>query len=100
MGSVGEDQVAAALPSTLPSSFTIDTVKNLADECGWPRQNERGYKIDEELFGHERPVRVIHIGAGISGICLAKFFPERLNNASLVCYDKNNDIGGTWLENK
>ncbi|KAF2652919.1 cyclohexanone monooxygenase [Lophiostoma macrostomum CBS 122681] len=97
MGSIDIDEV----PVQVPSSFgSADTLKELADKCGWPRENERGYKIDEELFGHERPIRVIHIGAGISGICLAKFLPEKLNNATLVCYDKNNDIGGTWLENR
>ncbi|KAH8890173.1 FAD/NAD(P)-binding domain-containing protein [Thozetella sp. PMI_491] len=94
MGSIGQST------SQPPSSFGTSTWEELAEKCGWPRQNERGYKIQEELFGHERPIRVIHIGAGISGICLAKFLPETLNNASLVCYDKNYDIGGTWLENK
>ena len=96
MASISSDQA----PARISSSFEIDSLEELADKCGWPRENERGYKIQEELFGHERPIRVIHIGAGISGICLAKFLPEKLNNASLVCYDKNNDIGGTWLENR
>lgn len=82
------------------SGYGIDSLEELADRCGWPRQNERGYRIQEELFGHERPIRVIHVGAGISGICMAKFLPQMLNNASLVCYDMNNDIGGTWLENR
>lgn len=83
------------------SSFNrFSDFEELADQCGWPRQNESGYRIPEQLFGHERPIRVIHIGAGISGICISKYLPERLNNATLTCYDKNNDIGGTWLENK
>lgn len=73
---------------------------NPVERFGWPKQNERGYKIQEHPYGTERPLRVIHIGAGISGICIAKFLPESLSNVSLVCYDKNNDIGGTWLENR
>lgn len=96
MGSIGLDQ--DTVPS--PSSIGTDNFEKVADQCKWPRQNERGYKIQEEVFAHERPIRVIHIGAGISGICLAKLLPEMLNNASLVCYDKNSDIGGTWLENR
>ncbi|CAH0020174.1 unnamed protein product [Clonostachys rhizophaga] len=96
MGSIGSIQ--DTVPP--PSSVGTDKFEKLADQCKWPRQNERGYKIQEEVFAHERPIRVIHIGAGISGICLAKFLPEMLNNASLVCYDKNSDIGGTWLENR
>lgn len=73
---------------------------DIAARFGWPQQNERGYRIQERPYGTERAMRVIHIGAGISGICMAKFLPETLNNVSLVCYDKNDDIGGTWLENK
>lgn len=96
MGSIGS--VQGIVPP--PSSIGTDNFEKFADECKWPRQNERGYKIQEEVFALERPIRVIHIGAGISGICLAKFLPEILNNASLVCYDKNSDIGGTWLENR
>lgn len=73
---------------------------DLATKYGWPQANERGYRIQEQPYGTERPVRIIHVGAGISGICMAKFAPETLMNVSLVCYDKNPDIGGTWLENK
>lgn len=67
---------------------------------GWPTQNERGYRIKEQLCGTERPLRVIALGAGCSGICLAKFLPERLRNVSLTIYDKNPEFGGTWYENR
>lgn len=45
-------------------------------------------------------MRIVHIGCGASGIALAKFLPDMLNNVSFTCYDKNDDIGGTWLENR
>ncbi|KPI42778.1 putative sterigmatocystin biosynthesis monooxygenase stcW [Cyphellophora attinorum] len=77
-----------------------NTFENAANLYGWPQENERGYRIQERPYGSERPLRVIHIGAGISGICMAKLLPETLSNVSLVCYDKNDDIGGTWLENR
>lgn len=70
------------------------------DKFGWPRKNERGYEILEQPCGIERNIRVIHVGAGISGICFAKFLSEALNNVSFACYDRNADIGGTWLENR
>jgi cation diffusion facilitator CzcD-associated flavoprotein CzcO len=47
-----------------------------------------------------RPVRVICIGAGVSGILTAIRFPREISNLELVVYDKNQDVGGTWLENK
>lgn len=67
---------------------------------GWPRKNERGYQILEQPCGIQRKIRVIHVGAGISGICFAKFLSDELSNVSFVCYDRNTDIGGTWLENR
>ena len=29
-----------------------------------------------------------------------KFAEERLQNVEIVCYEKNRDVGGTWLENR
>jgi hypothetical protein len=82
------------------SSFGVPDLESLPDRYGWPRENAQGYRIKESLCGTERPLRVIHLGAGAAGICLAKFLPETLKNVSFTCYDKNSDIGGTWLENR
>lgn len=82
------------------STFGVRDLESLPERYHWPRENENGYRIKEQLCGTERPLRIIHLGAGASGICLAKFLPERLKNVSFTCYDKNADIGGTWLENR
>lgn len=82
------------------SRFGVPDLESLPDKYGWPRENADGYRIKEQLCGMERPLRIIHIGAGASAICLAKFLPETLNNVSFTCYDKNADIGGTWHENR
>jgi ribulose 1,5-bisphosphate synthetase/thiazole synthase len=47
-----------------------------------------------------RPMRVICIGAGISGIITAIRFPQKLKNIELQIYEKNTEIGGTWFENR
>ncbi|KAK8040101.1 monooxygenase [Apiospora rasikravindrae] len=47
-----------------------------------------------------RPLRIIVIGAGISGIQFLKDATHRLENVTITVYDKNDDIGGTWLENR
>ena len=47
-----------------------------------------------------RPMRVICIGAGISGIITAIRFPQKLKNVELQIYEKNTDVGGTWFENR
>lgn len=72
----------------------------LPDRYGWPRQSVSGYRIQEQLSGTERPLRIIHVGAGASGICFSKFAAGSLKNAEWTCYDKNSEIGGTWLENR
>jgi len=47
-----------------------------------------------------RPMKVIVMGGGLSGIIAAIFFPRAIENLELVVYEKNADIGGTWFENK
>lgn len=40
-------------------------------------------------------MRVIVIGAGISGMTFFKLAEEQLQDVDIVCYEKNADIGGT-----
>lgn len=50
---------------------------------------------------HEtRHVRVVCIGAGASGLLVAYKLQRSFENYSLVCYEKNADVGGTWYENR
>ena len=49
----------------------------LPDRYGWPRENASGYRISEKLSGTRRPLRIVHVGCGAAGICIAKFLPER-----------------------
>lgn len=48
----------------------------------------------------ERHVRIICIGAGPSGLCLAYKLKRSFQKFSLTVYEKNAEIGGTWFENK
>lgn len=47
-----------------------------------------------------RPLRVIIIGAGFSGIYMGIRIPEWLRNINLTIYEKNAGVGGTWFENR
>ncbi|KAK7549272.1 FAD/NAD(P)-binding domain-containing protein [Phyllosticta citricarpa] len=49
---------------------------------------------------HERPIRVICIGAGASGLLFAYKLQRSFRNFSLTVYDKNADVSGTWTENR
>lgn len=49
---------------------------------------------------YTRKIRVLSIGAGVSGIMNAYHIQKYLENVEHVVYEKNEDIGGTWLENR
>lgn len=67
---------------------------------GWQNTSDTGYTIDEVPSGVKRRLRIIAVGAGASGINLAKFADDQLENAELIIYDKNDEVGGTWTENR
>jgi cation diffusion facilitator CzcD-associated flavoprotein CzcO len=52
--------------------------------------------ISERSIDESRPLKVIYLGAGVSGIVAAIKFPEYVPNIELTIYEKNADIGGTW----
>ncbi|KAJ5279048.1 hypothetical protein N7478_004420 [Penicillium angulare] len=56
--------------------------------------------ISERTINQSRPLKVVYIGAGISGILAAIKFREAVPNLNLVIYEKNADLGGTWYENR
>jgi hypothetical protein len=62
--------------------------------------DEGGYTIPERPLGTRRPIRILVIGFGASGINLSRVFGlPKDNNIEIQCYDKNPEIGGTWYEN-
>ena len=66
----------------------------------YQRLNDRPINLKEAPVENFRPMRVICIGAGYSGIYVAIRIPERLRNIDLTVYEKNADVGGTWYENR
>ncbi|KZF26121.1 FAD/NAD(P)-binding domain-containing protein [Xylona heveae TC161] len=56
--------------------------------------------ISERAIDDARPLKVIYIGAGVSGIIGAIEFQKYVPNLDLVIYEKNPEIGGTWYENR
>ncbi len=47
-----------------------------------------------------RPIKVIIIGAGISGILSTIKLQQLVKGLDVVIYEKNADLGGTWYENR
>lgn len=56
--------------------------------------------IEDRAIDEARPLRVVCIGAGISGILTSIRFPHKLPSVQLQVYEKNAGIGGTWFENR
>jgi cation diffusion facilitator CzcD-associated flavoprotein CzcO len=62
-----------------------------------------GYKIRQDatwMDPQNRRLRVLSIGAGVSGILMAYQIQKFCDNIEHVIYEKNEDIAGTWLENR
>jgi hypothetical protein len=78
----------------------VPNFNSLPKRYGWETEDKSGYKIKEQLCGTKRPVRVISLGAGVSGINLAYHISKSAENVTLAIYEKNDDVGGTWYENK
>lgn len=57
-------------------------------------------KIPEYWHSQPMPVKIIHVGAGATGLCTAYKMQRQLSNYELVCYEKNSEIGGTWFESE
>ena len=59
-----------------------------------------GLSIKDRAVENFRPMSVIIIGAGFSGIYLGVRIPQRLRNVKLTIYEKNAGVGGAWYENR
>lgn len=59
-----------------------------------------GRPLEDHPVENFRPLRVVVIGAGFSGIYLGIRIPQLLRNVDLTIYDKNMGVGGTWWENR
>ena len=73
---------------------------DLIHENEWYNQSLGDYVISEQPIYTKRPIRMVCIGAGATGLQLAYKAERLLENVTLQIYEKNDDIGGTWLENR
>ncbi|CAG9953721.1 unnamed protein product [Clonostachys rosea f. rosea IK726] len=78
---------------TEKSKELIDNISSFLDST---------YEITEQPIGTRRPIRVVCLGAGYSGLMMSIMFSQKMQgkNAELVVYERNLDLGGTWLENR
>ncbi|PCG89354.1 Hypothetical protein PENO1_105180 [Penicillium occitanis (nom. inval.)] len=62
--------------------------------------SDGSYSIPNVEMGSPRHLKLICIGAGPSGLNLTFQVREHLRDVEFVIYEKNQDVGGTWYENR
>ncbi|KAF2865692.1 hypothetical protein BDV95DRAFT_506385 [Massariosphaeria phaeospora] len=80
-------------PGLIPPSDAVH-------ENEWYNQDFDGYRISEEPLHAKRHLRIVCVGAGAAGLQIAYKAERALSDIDLQIYEKNSDIGGTWLENR
>ncbi|OAL44229.1 cyclohexanone monooxygenase [Pyrenochaeta sp. DS3sAY3a] len=75
---------------------------NSSGDCGKipNRGKHTSYRVTEKRLGDASHLKVVMIGAGASGLNLARHMELHMKNYELTVYEKNADIGGTWYENR
>ncbi len=90
------DELTALLAFVTGGAASDDYLELLRDELALG-EDLRAPTWRKEEIAPDRPFRVAVIGAGMSGLVAA----HRLHQAGVevVVLEKNDDVGGTWLEN-
>ncbi|KAK5992935.1 FAD-binding monooxygenase moxY [Cladobotryum mycophilum] len=64
-----------------------------------PHNGTEEVSLINRFIDEPRPLRVAVIGGGLSGILAGILLPAKVPGLALTIYEKNDDFGGTWLEN-
>lgn len=80
----------------------VQHIENWESAIHDPINNGETYRFEDLPIGSRRPLRVVCIGAGYSGLMMAIIVKEKFKEANLEfqVYEKNTDLGGTWLVNR
>jgi len=77
-----------------------DRVNQTSEHIAPQPQGLESYVVNERPLGTPQRLRIITIGAGASGLNIAQQVGKHMQEIDLQIYDKNADVGGTWLENR
>lgn len=96
-----EHDLDAVLDQALPKPKRIDSpTQGSSSTASSSNASSTGFKFRDTVVENQRPIKVIVVGAGYSGIYHGIRIPERLRNVDLTIYEKNSGVGGTWFENR
>ena len=88
--------------ATIPNDPNTDAYQQNATSIPTWTNNPKADDVPilEQLCGTRKKLRIAMLGAGVSGINFFKRTEEKLKHVDIVCYEKNSEVGGTWLENR
>jgi hypothetical protein len=89
-----EDGYGGLIPNETATDAHRQNNSNTRGEPNNPSEDD--VPILEQLAGTRKRMRIAILGAGLSGLNFMKRAEERLKNVEIVCYEKNDDVGGTW----
>lgn len=72
---------------------------NMADHT-YSNSRSAMYTVREQPLGTPKHLRIVCTGAGVSGINLLRTLRVNLQDYEVVVYEKNENVGGTWFENR
>lgn len=94
---VDTDRLQRLMAFAIGESIAADYVPLMREELSVTGDDLRAPRWRADRLAPDRPFSVAIIGAGMSGILAT----HRLRQAGIdvVVFEKNHDVGGTWLEN-
>lgn len=92
-------------PDMSPSAIHVE-VPPRPQESSIPKSKQASivrpsYEIREEPIHSRRPLRIVCLGAGYSGVLMGIIYDQRMQGRKidLTIYERNETLGGTWYEN-
>ena len=92
----GEPHGEAVVSHNISLPYTNGANANSSNKRNW-------VKLGQDPVFTPRKLKVVCVGAGYSGLILAYKHAHQMKMADfidLTIYEKNHDVGGTWLENR
>lgn len=68
--------------------------------AGNVKTGSQGFETGSFSIDEYRPMKVVCIGAGFSGIVAGIRFSQKVSNLDLKIYERAAGIGGTWYANR
>ncbi|KAF7556420.1 hypothetical protein G7Z17_g1383 [Cylindrodendrum hubeiense] len=84
----------SALINETESTKAGEVLKDSSLRTVFPALQLEDHPIDEHP-----PIRVVVVGAGISGLVAGILLPAKVPGLDLTIYERNDDIGGVWHSN-